>query len=177
MSDTNEGEDAYFSSSELFAMRKGRELLTALDEALDPFELFHCHTYSLPPRVVLQLHAICFPRAEMRFPPELAERANAVFDDFLAFSRWETSFERGHRLQDDWPLHRLLMQQTRHVIESFCCGHCDLVVEFYATKQRWVRLRKYARALGVVSFWVHMANRPGSAGYQAGLALLTNVVQ
>jgi hypothetical protein len=136
----------------------------------------------------LQLRAICFPRDEIKFPPELAERANAVFDDFLAFSRWETSFERGNRLQDDWPTHRLhikegwplrqlLMQQTRHVIESFCCGHCDLVVEFYATKQRWVRLREYVRTLGVVSFWVHMANRPGSAGYQAGLALLTNVVQ
>jgi hypothetical protein len=123
MSDTEEGEDAHFSSSELFAMQKGREFLTALDEALDPFELFHCPTYSLPPRVLLQLRAICFPRAEMRFPPELAERANAVFDEFLAFSRWETSFERGHRLQDDWPTHRshieegwplrrLLMQQT-----------------------------------------------------------------
>jgi hypothetical protein len=117
----------------------------------------------------------------------LSERANAVFRDFLAFSRWETSFERGNRLQDDWkthrlhieegwPLRRLLMEQMRHVIESFCCGHCDLVVEFYATKQRWVRLRGYVRALSVVSFWVHLANRPGSAGYQAGLALLTNVV-
>jgi hypothetical protein len=52
MSDTEEGEDAYFSSSELFAMQKGREFLMALDEALDPIEFFHCPTYSLPRRVL-----------------------------------------------------------------------------------------------------------------------------
>jgi hypothetical protein len=133
MSDTDEGDDPDLTPSELFALQKGREFLTSLDTALDPFELFYCPTHSLPPPVQLQLRAICFTRAEMKFPPELAEQANAVFRDFLVFTRWEKSFERGHRLQDDspshrlhieegWPLRRLPMKQIRHVIESFCCG-------------------------------------------------------
>lgn len=170
-----------WSADELFALKTSREFVEALDHALDPFELFHAICFDgLPPRVMLALRAICFDRSEMTFPPEISERADAVFHDFLVFTQWGKTSQRGHQLPDDWfasrshiehrwPLRGVLMRQLRRVIDKYCIDQSDRIVAFYAAKQRWRRLRSFPRVLGVVSFWVHMANRPGSAGYRSAV--------
>ena len=106
--------------------------------------------------------------------------ADTVCDNFLAFSHWTAmrtpgvpESEAAEDKNDEWvPSRRRLLSQIDETIHGYVLENMsnDIVV-FYKEKalNNWEKIRRLVILQSIVWYWVHVANKPESAGYYSGM--------
>lgn len=158
---------------------KGTAFVRSFDRAMDPVEM------TLGFRISSMLPNRTWERLYSHWPPRFVDTASTVCSCFLSFTDWkdeewtEQMYERlppdwaekRREIEAEWPLRHALIMQLEVEIENVCAYDADAVVSFFQGKARrhWALVRELAKAQSVVSYWVHLANRPGSAGFLNGM--------
>jgi len=68
-----------------------------------------------------------------------------------------------------------LMHHLQERMDDFVCnGSTEEVLAWYTAqaKQRWRKVYLHSKTRSIVTYWIHTANKPGSAGHMSGMRFI-----
>tara|TARA_B110001450_G_C17557889_1_gene455452 strand:- start:227 stop:976 length:750 start_codon:yes stop_codon:yes gene_type:complete len=165
--------------NECLAKKKCDQLLVAFDRLLDPFEMYFMDAGGIPRRVWVSMVHDC--------PPCVLRVIEDTCSAFGRFSDWR--WQKGDRppenwkdnrqaIEDEWPLRKQLMTHLNDRLMDFCVNSsAGEIVEWYKHEAalRWKKVRSYVEKRSLIKYWIHTANKPGSAGHLNGIRFVQNM--
>ena len=140
------------------------------DTYFDPHEMHILDEHGMSRSLIRKLSGI---------HPAFISIVQETCSSFAAFSGW---FVMKGVLPRDWKSRRDEIDANNplraHLLEHIArrimhCGkhHGTYILEWYGeqTRRWWKRIRGFVTMQSIVKYWVHSANKPGSAGYKSGL--------
>ena len=158
------------------ATKKCDSVLDMFDRLLDPFEMYFLDDQGIPSRVWAAMVWEC--------PPSALQVIQDTCSAFARFSdwRWEkppeppTDWKENRQaIEDGCPLRPQLMAHLKDRLMDFCCdGGAEDIVQWYRHEaaRRWKKVRSYVDKEAVIKYWIHIANKPGSAGHLSGIRFI-----
>lgn len=154
------------------ARKKCDSILEMFDRLLDPFEMYFLDGGGIPHRVWVNMVYKC--------PPGVLRVIQDTCSAFAQFSDW--GWEKGNgppgdwkenrqAIEDDCPLRKELMTHLNDRLMDFCDDFSSDIVQWYKHKamMRWKKVKAYVDKGILIKYWIHIANKPGSAGHLSGI--------
>lgn len=158
---------------ECLARKKCDSILEMFDCLLDPFEMYLLNENGIPGRVRASMVHEC--------PPGALRVIDDTCSTFAHFSDWQWHKgdappddwkENRQALEDDCPFRKALMTHLNDRLMDFCLnGFASDILKWYKHRaiRRWKKVKAYVHEGALVKYWIHIANKPGSAGHSSGV--------